>query len=611
MMLPRFIYTFVLAITLVLVAASSPTPVDLVVRSSPGRSPSDTLRAIRRYLFNARLEGREKKFSNSTSLEKSFNNAVLFKFEQDVEVGTANATVQAGINIVCVKCYVKGKATAHLTIDGTFNATKVAKDIGNEFVETFDNLTTYAKDYVSGVAKKLSDGFDAEDFDFPPLNITFDVDVPEFPECSLGFGFDDFEMYMELDTTLSAGLTYTLNIYSSKTPLGSQIGDDLLLGVVFNVDLILSVETEIQMSSGFHIKMDDGVMFDIALFSKNVSSVAFKGGKFEFLPVIIESAGAVMKAVLRVGINAGIEISSPVDSKEIELFNKTVEIPGASAGIEVAVFANIAELSTNVTVLPEADKDGCILRAVNAYQFALGAAAGASVEIGNRIWGPTPNTQIPIFYTTLADGCASRRVPTTTIATVSATTTKAKRDEGLTTTTLKEKFTYTGVECLTTGLVNCPPALQTLRKFVATETFVTAVASGVTATFPTVTNAVVQGVESFGSGVQSMISTSGTPQVFTPPPPTTSSTSSTSSPTSILDGKVGGVDNKVVIGVSVGAGLLGLGVLVGALLYFRQKKKYSPVAKSAGEIAYARDSFPLGEYNQIKDKPQVNVYVRP
>lgn len=350
------------------------------------------------------------------------------------------------------------------------------------------------------------------------------------------------------------------------------------------------------------------------------------GGKFEFLPVVIESAGAVMKAVLRVGINAGIEISSPIDSKEIEFFNKTVTIPGASAGIEVAVFANIAELSTNVTVLPEADEDGCVLRAVNAYQLALGAAAGASVEIGDRIWGPTPNTQIPIFFTTLADGCAQKRVPTTTVATVSATTTsKAKRDD-LTTTTLEKKVTYTGIECLTTGLVNCPPALQTLRKFVATETFVTAVASGVEATFPAATNAAVQGVENFGSGVKSMISTSGTPKVFTP---TTSTASATPTSTGdILDGEVGGVDKKVIVGISVGAGLLIIAIVAGVFMYvsqgcpfptirssnihrryMRRKGRYAPVNKAETRVAYDPIAYPEGTYSQMKDKPEVKVYI--
>ncbi|KAL0943353.1 glycolate oxidase [Colletotrichum truncatum] len=615
-MFSRPLLFFLLTLTLSCAAASTLSPSDLVVRNSPGKTASETLRALRRYLTNARIEGRQKKFSNSTSLDKSFDNAVLFKYVQEVDVGNENVTATAGINIVCTKCYIKGNASAHLTIDGPFNATKVAKDIGNEFEETFDNLTTYAKDYVSGVAKKLSDGFDTDDFDFPPLNITFDIDVPQFPECQLGFGFDGFEMYMQLDTTLSAGLTYTLNLYTSQTPLGSRIGDDLLLGVVFSIDLILSVEAEIQMTSGFHIKMDDQVAFDIALFSRNVSSIAFNGGKFEFLPVVIESAGAALKAVLRVGINAGIEISSPVDSKEVVLFDQTLKIPGASAGIEVSVFANIAELSTNVTVLPEADEDGCVLRAVNAYQFALGAAAGASVEIGDRIWGPTPNTQIPIFFTTLENGCASRRVPTaSTVATMSATLAKARRDEDLTTSTLTKKFTYTGVECLATGVINCPPASQTLRKFVATETIVSIFGSGTTAVFPQVTQASIRSLEPFGSEMKPMISTSGTPQVYTPPVSSTSTSPSPSatdtSPPDIFEDQIKGIDKKVIIGVSVGASVLVLAALIGGFLLYRRRRKYSPIVKSESRVAYAQGSGHFDSYDEMKSKPQAKVYIRP
>ncbi|TIC99959.1 hypothetical protein CH35J_006353 [Colletotrichum higginsianum] len=571
------LFSLLWALTLFCAVTASQSPVEVAVRNSPGKTTSDTLRAIRRYLYHARVQGREAKFSNSTSLDKSFNNAVLFRFEHSAEAGKVDVSAQGGIKIVCTRCYIKGRASAHLTVDGTFNATQVAKDIGNEFEETFDNITTYAKDYVSGVAKKLADGLDADDFDFPPLNVTFDVDVPEFPSARLGFGFDGLELYMQLDTTLSAGLTYTLNLYTSTTPLGSKIGNDLLLGVVFAVDLILSVESEIQMSSGFHIRMDDGVGFDISLFSKNVSSVNFNGGQFEFLPVVIESAGAVLKAILRIGISAGIEISSPVDSTELEIFDQEIKIPGASAGIQVGVFANIAELSTNVTALsspdPAADGDGgCLLRAVNAYQFALGAAAGASVQIGDRIWGPVPNTQIPIFYTTLADGCASRRAPppTTAVASVSssatitttttaAASTRAEGDEELTTTTLSEKVTYTGIECLTTGLVNCPPQLQTLRKFVATETFVTAVAAGVKATFPAATQAVVQEVVDFGSGAESLTSTSGVPKAFTP---VVSVIGTGTNPADVFEGEIGGVDKKVIIGVSIGAGVA---VLAGAI----------------------------------------------
>ncbi|EFQ35771.1 uncharacterized protein GLRG_10966 [Colletotrichum graminicola M1.001] len=520
-------------------------------------------------------KGGEERFSNSTSLDESFDNAVLFKFEDAGKVGNENVTVQGGINIVCARCYIKGEAVAHLTIDGAFNTTQVLGDIGSEFAETFDNITTYAKDYVEGVAAKLSDGLDADDFGFPPLNITFDVD---------------------LDTTLSAGMNYKLNLYTSTTPLGAKIGDALHLGVVFAIDLILSVESEVRMGSGFHIRMDDRVGFDIALSSKNVSSVDFNGGRFEFLPVVVESAGVVLKAVLRVGVSAGIQLSTPVDPRELEIFNKSLTIPGASAGVEVGVFANVVELSTNVTALATPDEDGCALRAVNAYQFALRAAAGASVRIGDRVWDPVPSTQVAIFYTTLGGGCASQR-----IAPVTATTT-------VTTTTLSEKVTYTAIECLTTGLVNCPPQPQTLRKFVATETFVTTVASGEKATFPAATQPAIPKVVDFGSGAKSLISTSEAPKLYTPPPPLTSTPSATgTNPAEApkgAEGVIGGVDKKVFIGVSVGVGVVVLAGIIGAFVYWQRRRRYTPVAKADRFVAFSQETQSPGSYEGVKEQEQ-------
>lgn len=76
---PQFFWALLWAFMTSLVVASTESPVDLVVRTNPGKTASDTLRAIRRSIANARVEGRKEKFSNSTSLEKSFDNAVLFK----------------------------------------------------------------------------------------------------------------------------------------------------------------------------------------------------------------------------------------------------------------------------------------------------------------------------------------------------------------------------------------------------------------------------------------------------------------------------------------------------------------------------------------------------
>lgn len=119
----------------------------------------------------------------------------------------------------------------------------------------------------------MTDGFHLSDFDFGPLDIDFDVEVPEIPSADLNFQFDGMELYMEMDTILSSGATYTLNLYTSKSPIGFAVAEDLLIGIVFSVDLILSVESEVDISTGFHIQLHDGVLINIPMFDRNVSSI--------------------------------------------------------------------------------------------------------------------------------------------------------------------------------------------------------------------------------------------------------------------------------------------------------------------------------------------------
>ena len=121
------------------------------------------------------------------------------------------------------------------------------------------------------------------------------------------------------------------------------------------------------------------------------------------------------------------------------------------AGVVAEVFANVAEFTTNVTgpalsTNQNSNSNGgrCDLEVVQGYQFALGAAAGATVAIGFNTWGPMPATTVPIFYTTLASACAARKPssPPTVLAAVPSTTdepetktTTAKATTRATTTT--------------------------------------------------------------------------------------------------------------------------------------------------------------------------------
>ena len=93
------------------------------------------------------------------------------------------------------------------------------------------------------------------------------------------------------------------------------------------------------------------------------------GGSFEFLPVTLQSADVVLAAALRVGVSCGIGLRALPDVPLVDI----------ETGVEAALFANVAEFITHITHV--ADDEECALHVVQEYNFALGAIAGASVEV--------------------------------------------------------------------------------------------------------------------------------------------------------------------------------------------------------------------------------------
>ncbi|XXH01812.1 hypothetical protein Hte_008173 [Hypoxylon texense] len=560
-------------------AAISSPDMAVNVRDIPGASPADTLHALRRSLLDIKSQRRDTVLKNSTTLDKNWDGATLLSIKEQTDTKN-NVSLNVGVDIICTTCYITGVATAQFSVDGDFNATQAIQNFTGEVHDEITNITDTAIDgiqeYFSGVYHNLEDGVDLDDFDFPPINFTFNVDVPDIPECHLKFQFDDLELYMLVDTVLSGGATYNLNLYSSNTPIGISAGKDLFLGVVFSVDLVLSVDAEIDISSGIHIKLEDGVGLDMTLFGQNVSSITFNGASFEFLPVTVESAGAILKAVLRVGVQAGFELETPT-----VIVPSTSLSAGASAGVGVSIWADVAEFVTNITAVPEGDEEDCSLRVEQTYQFGLGAAAGATLAIGPETWGPSPETNIPIFYTTIADICAIQGRTTTTAASTAAIT--ARADEDLETTTLTKVVTFTGTGCETTGLVNCPASMQTTTKVKSTLTHVTVIPSGSDATFPETTGTGVATPVPFGTNMKSIDATTGSPTSYTPPPPTSSTTATSGDGDVSIEhplGEVHGVDTRVIVGVSVGLGVPVLAAIILAIFCCQKRKKYAPVSRN-------------------------------
>ncbi|KAK3387374.1 hypothetical protein B0H63DRAFT_469896 [Podospora didyma] len=537
-----------------LAAASALSPLDIHVqtRSLPGSSDADTILAVRRGLAKvAAIHGRDTIATNTTTIDRTWNNANLFDF--------------LGVKVSCITCYIKGKTRAELTINGGFNASdaldNVTKQVGAKIKNITEEAANEIDDYFDHLQSEfLSGKLSRDDFEFDnfSINTDFNIDIPSIPECLLSFQFEGLELYMHLDTTLQINGTFSIPLFKSQSPVGVSSGDDFEIGIFLTLDLILSAETQINFLSGFHIKLDDKVAINLALFSKEVSKVDLKGGKFEFLPVQVQSGDTVLKAVLRVGAHAGFKLGTP----SISILG--VDVPGASAGVEAGVFAHIAEFVTNVQARP--NDVACKLRVVEEYTMALGAMAGATVGLGPGTWGPNPATTTAIYTTTFTDACAVKASAiTTTTAPPNIPRDVVEARQGsttrrLTTTSTTTKYKVTAVFCEAAGLVNCPASLQKTSVNEITSTLFTAVPSGVRATFsfPTTTTVGVANATPFGAQAKDLSATSGVPTPYA---------------SSFSEGTTGGVSNKVIIGVAVGVGLPVLvGLVVGACIFFRRRR---------------------------------------
>lgn len=197
----------------------------------------------------------------------------------------------AGIEIKCVDCYFKGGATVEFSVKGDLDAKAAITNVTEQVSREFNNLTDTTLDSLKAVAKSFpgqikeffkgvkADGLDRGDFDafdFDEFNIDadFDIDMPPLPGVQLKFTLDDLELYMLLNTKLSAAATIELPLYRSPPSFYNiPITTDMHIGVSFSADLILSVEGAIDLRSGFHLKLEPPLGFQIAMFSHNVSEI--------------------------------------------------------------------------------------------------------------------------------------------------------------------------------------------------------------------------------------------------------------------------------------------------------------------------------------------------
>jgi len=81
--------------------------------------------------------------------------------------------------------------------------------------------------------------------------------------------FSGVEAYVDMDIAATAGATYAINLFTTQTPAGLGF-PGLSVGVVFDVDLVFSLSSDIDLEGGFYVKVADGAFLEASVFGGEV-----------------------------------------------------------------------------------------------------------------------------------------------------------------------------------------------------------------------------------------------------------------------------------------------------------------------------------------------------
>ncbi|EPE10177.1 hypothetical protein F503_05272 [Ophiostoma piceae UAMH 11346] len=201
---------------------------------------------------------------------------------------------------------------------------------------------------------------------------------------SLRLDFSDMEAYVDLSVAVTDSATYTVNLFTSNTPIGFGVAG-IDCGIIFAVDLVFSLSAEIDISGGgFYVSLPSGAYVESSLAEGEVSGSFFKGISAKTLPVTVSSGTATFKCDLRLRTQAGIE----------------GDIAIIGAGLVAGVYINIIEL---VTIIETSEK--CGLQCREFIDLNVGAFARAAIEIDYKTFGFAPTISTTLFSLPTATQC--------------------------------------------------------------------------------------------------------------------------------------------------------------------------------------------------------------
>ncbi|KAF3063982.1 hypothetical protein GL218_01015 [Daldinia childiae] len=239
-------------------------------------------------------------------------------------------------------------------------------------------------------------------------SISLDKVVP-----ALSLSLKDIEAKLDLDISIGAAATIAVNLFTPPAPISLPL-PGLKVDALISLDLIIGVETAIDLSAGIDLKLVEDATIETDIFAGKILDAAFSGLSVQVLPIEVRIGCTKLLADLRLRVELG--VAAEVDIDDII---PILDLPEIGAGLEVAVFANLLEYVGFFCATPS-----CPL-SKESYGLNIGAAVELDVAVENLLsihLAPTISTALLSYPTTTICEHPSY---TLSVPTLSATTASA------------------------------------------------------------------------------------------------------------------------------------------------------------------------------------------
>ncbi|KAF4626079.1 hypothetical protein G7Y89_g12079 [Cudoniella acicularis] len=215
-------------------------------------------------------------------------------------------------------------------------------------------------------------------------------------DLNLEVQLDNLGGHFEFDISFAASGTYTINLFKSESPAGIQLNSNDKIGLLFTIDLTLTVSDSVDFIAGFDLVFPQGASFTINPLNGNLVSMNIGGAQVNSIPVQFKKGAACISAVIRLKFLAGVGL----------------EVFGKGFDFESGVFFDPIQYKACITYDP---KQACPLVFTENFYEEIGAYAKAAVDVDVAKFSGGPTAVSTFFTGSLPSVCIQTATSSSTV----------------------------------------------------------------------------------------------------------------------------------------------------------------------------------------------------